>query len=345
MRPSFPTPQCLRPKCPVSRFLPHTRHNRRILQVKLPYRPGGVLTSLWQIQGDLLSPIQVELLVLQMVRRIAVRKLFSHQTRDLECFAESSDTPWSPPTIHCPDLIATVQQTFLLLLFVPLFQQYHLSLYGEVLTYNDTRIGLHKLCHILWNCQCKWLSVSSLAPETSLGSSGSPKKFLFCTDRIVSTVLPNLVPRVIGSRFSSFTKIFVICCYQSPKKFCPKYGCASAFSAGSPCYLGLHADVAVSVFREVSLKYCAYPIPLFSAALKLTHEKNSSVRPSVLGLFLSTRFSLNSSDHSGRSRNRSSHTGSVSSFCLFFRFLLVLATFLAVLGCSYSHFVLFLDAM
>ena len=31
----------------------------------------------------------------------------SHQTRDLECVADSSNTPWDPPTILCPDLTAT----------------------------------------------------------------------------------------------------------------------------------------------------------------------------------------------------------------------------------------------
>ena len=29
----------------------------------------------------------------------------SHQTRDLECFADSSSVPWNPPTIFHPDLI------------------------------------------------------------------------------------------------------------------------------------------------------------------------------------------------------------------------------------------------
>ena len=42
------------------------------------------------------------------------------------------------------------------------------------------------MCEILRTCQCKWLFVSS---------SGSPGKFLFCTCRVVSTVLPNLVPQ------------------------------------------------------------------------------------------------------------------------------------------------------
>ena len=51
--------------------------------------------------------------------------------------------------------------------------------------------------------------------------------------------------------------------------------------------------------------YCAYKIPLFSVALKLTHEKSSRVRLCVRELLSSTRFSLNFSNHSGRSRNRS----------------------------------------
>ena len=46
----------------------------------------------------------------------------------------------------------------------------------------------------------------------------------------------------------------VIWRYQVTKLFCTRYRCASAFSARSPCYLGLHADVAVSVLREVRKK-------------------------------------------------------------------------------------------
>ena len=44
------------------------------------------------------------------------------------------------------------------------------------------------------NCQCKWILISSSASRTSLGSSGSPEKFLFYMGRIVTTELPNLVP-------------------------------------------------------------------------------------------------------------------------------------------------------
>ena len=118
----------------------------------------------------------------------------SHQTKDPECFADSSDTPWNPPTIRYPDRTATIPQMSLLLPCEPLFQQSHVFLICVVLTYNDSRIIPHKTCQIPKSWQCKWLLVSSSASGTSLGSSGSPGKFLFCMGRIVTTALPNLVP-------------------------------------------------------------------------------------------------------------------------------------------------------
>ena len=53
MRPSFPILQCLRPKCLLSRFTPHTRRNRGIFQVKLSDRTGGISTGPWQKQDDI----------------------------------------------------------------------------------------------------------------------------------------------------------------------------------------------------------------------------------------------------------------------------------------------------
>ena len=49
------------------------------------------------------------------------------------------------------------------------------------------------------NCLCKWLLVSLSAPGTSLSSSGSHAKILFCTGRTVTTGLLRLAPlRHIG---------------------------------------------------------------------------------------------------------------------------------------------------
>ena len=79
-------------------------------------------------------------------------------------------------------------------LYALIFRQSNLFLICVALTYNDSRIIIHKFCQIPRNCQCKWLWVSSSAPGTSLGSSASLEKFLFCTGMIGTTELPNLVP-------------------------------------------------------------------------------------------------------------------------------------------------------
>ena len=58
--------------------------------------------------------------------------VFSHQTRDLVCFADSSDIPWNPPTIFRPDLSATIPQMSLPSFCALLFRQSHLSQIDEV---------------------------------------------------------------------------------------------------------------------------------------------------------------------------------------------------------------------
>ena len=94
----------------------------------------------------------------------------SHQTRDLECFADSSNTPWNPSTIHCPDLTATIPQMSLLSLCAVLILKSHLFLICVALTCNDFRIIPHKTWQIPGNCQCKGLLVSMSAPRRLLGS-------------------------------------------------------------------------------------------------------------------------------------------------------------------------------
>ena len=58
---------------------------------------------------------------------------------------------------------------------------------------------------------------------------------------------------MIVSRFTSFTENFVICCYQVTKIFCTGYGSTNASSARGPCDFGPLADLAISVFREMSM--------------------------------------------------------------------------------------------
>ena len=71
-----------------------------------------------------------------------------------------------------------------------------------------------------------------------------------------SIELPSPAPRLhigdIVSRFAIVTENFVICCYQVTIIFCTKYGSANASSARGPCNFGPLADLANSVFREMS---------------------------------------------------------------------------------------------
>ena len=74
--------------------------------------------------------------------------------------------------------------------------QSHLFLICVVLTYNDSRKDLHKLCQIPGNCQCNWLLVSTLARRTFASFSVFPGKFLFCTGMTASIGWPSPAPRL-----------------------------------------------------------------------------------------------------------------------------------------------------
>ena len=172
-----------------------------------------------------------------MVFQTASHVVSSHETRDPECFADSSNIPWNPPTIRCPELIDCPDPICV------------------ALTYNDSRIVLPRIRQILKNIQCKSLLASSAAPGTSLGSSGSPEKILFYTGTTVSTVLPNLVPqRRIDdccAIHTSFMENIVIRSYQITNIFRSGHDCTSTSSARSSRYFCLEADIAIRVRRKV----------------------------------------------------------------------------------------------
>ena len=58
---------------------------------------------------------------------------------------------------------------------------------------------------------------------------------------------------MIVSRFKIVTEDFVICFYQITKIFGTRYGSAIASSAWGPCNFGPLTDLAISVFREMSI--------------------------------------------------------------------------------------------
>ena len=68
----------------------------------------------------------------------------------------------------------------------------------------------------------------------------------------------------------------MVCCYQVTKIVSSRYGFAFASSARSPCNFGPLADLAISVFREMSMNIMFTPSPHVSlrSALKRLHEMN-----------------------------------------------------------------------
>ena len=92
-------------------------------------------------------------------------------------------------------LLAKVQQTFLLLLCVPLFQQHHSFQIDGVWKHDDSWISLHWLCQFLKNCQCERLSTFPTAHEVFLNSIPSPGKFWFCIEKIESIEWQDFAPR------------------------------------------------------------------------------------------------------------------------------------------------------
>ena len=114
----------------------------------------------------------------------------------------------------------------------------------------------------------------------------------------------------------------MICSNQITKIFCTRYDSDNASSARGPCDFGPQTDLAISVFRCVSIKHC---LPK-SALLAGVGSKDGtweelpceSLRSGTLS---STRFSLNSCSRSGMSEfNRSLRSKSRSSFLFGFGF-------------------------
>ena len=143
----------------------------------------------------------------------------------------------------------------------------------------DSRIIPHNTCQIPKNCHCKWLSVSSLAPGTSLGSSGSPGKFLFYMGRIVTTALPNLVPPRQNDDCYEIHFLHWVFLWsaviKSPKCSALGTNCASTSFARSPRYLSSsrYRNLGPS---ESACRHYAYPnpVPLLLSTPLVIHEKN-----------------------------------------------------------------------
>ena len=72
-------------------------------------------------------------------------------------------------------------------------------------------------------------------------------------DPLGSQVLHHDCISMIVSRFTTITENFVIGCKQITNILCTRFDSANTFSARGPCDFGPLADLAISVFREVSI--------------------------------------------------------------------------------------------
>ena len=149
-----------------------------------------------------------------MVLRTAFHRVALHQTRDLECFADSSSIPWKPTIIFSSrtdcNSTADVPSSILRIALsaIPLVS----DLCGVDVQWFQEHSSQD--FQIPRNCQCKWLLVSSLAPRTSV-SSFVKKSEVFvvhgydCNHCVAKSCTTNSVSMIV-SRFTSFTENFVI---------------------------------------------------------------------------------------------------------------------------------------
>ena len=301
MRPSPPILQCLRSQCLLSRFSSHTIHNRWIYQARLLDQIDVSFAEIGWYSTIAPNAIAVPL------KGIPNRLLYgvSHQTKDLECFA---DSPWNSPTIRCPDRAAKAPQTSVLSLCAPLFLKSHLILICVVLTYNGSRKIPHKTCQIPRKyCQCEWLLVSSSTPRTSSSSSGSPGKFLFYMSRVVNHW------NAKSCTSSAYRWLLRDSLHFLHWDLCdPQLSNHQMFRFGHVFCKKLPLFLSSNRCRN---RHNAYPnpVPLSLATPLVIHVSRGSE-----GLTSSTKFSLKSSNQSGKSCKRTICTSSRPSFLFLF---------------------------
>ena len=130
----------------------------------------------------------------------------------------------------------------------------HLFPICVVLTYNDSRKDLHRLCQIPRNCQYKWLYTSHSAPRSFARSFVFPEKFLSCTETTGSIGWLSPAPRLhIGDCFEIRNCHWGTLWSAVIKSPCTRDGSANASSAWGPCNFGPFTDLAISVFRKMSI--------------------------------------------------------------------------------------------
>ena len=161
-------------------------------------------------------------------------------------------------------------------------------------------LNLHMLIQIPSGCLCIQLSVYATAPRILTNFSPSHVKILFYRDRIESTEWYHNSVLVIVSRLTSLVEDFEICRYQVTKKILHEVVLRQCVFYKEPLSFCFARRLRNFGLLGSEYKYCAslISLPLSLDVLDLIPENCVWMQA-----ILSTRFSLKSSNHSGRSAN------------------------------------------
>ena len=245
MRPSFPTPQGLRPICHPSKFLPRTERIRGTIQVRLSFQIDGIVGP--SLQGDSQPMNLVEHGLFNGCPERLPYGVFPSNTKKRK--KENGTNFYSDP-------MATTQQRAFLLLCAFLFQQSHLFPICVVSKNNDSRKDLSALAKFQGIVSVNdfrlpmWLQELLHVLLCFLGSFGFARIRL---DPLGGQVLHHDCISVIVSRFAILTENFGD---QSTKIFCTRYGFMPLLHL---VIFGPLTDLAISVFWGNECEHCAYP--------------------------------------------------------------------------------------
>ena len=179
--------------------------------------------------------------------------------------------PWNLPTIFHPDLIATILPE------VPSFTLAHCPLSNPI-RFSSVWCRRTIIPGKIFKGLTKFQGIVSVRDfrlrirlqELFASSFVFPEKFLFCTDTTESIGWPSPGPRLhIDDCFEIHNlhwELLWSAVIKSPKFSARGTAQPMRLLHGGPCDFCPLADLAISVFREVSIKHCVYLNPHFSQA-------------------------------------------------------------------------------
>ena len=208
-----------------------------------------------------------------MILRSAIRSVFSHQTRDLECFADSSNIPWN--SVHQIFPVHGRLQQHRKCLF--LFSAYRSS----PIPFFSERWGVD-VSITPWNIFTDFAKSQEMYPrrlqellqalhDSCEVSCSRILEFFLLSHDSVSVIVLRSTSLSWDSRFTSLSQDFVLCCYQFNLTFCTKCGFTCASSCKEPKWFWCSCISQFSVvFQGSKQQHNIFLVPS-----SLVHEKSS----------------------------------------------------------------------